>query len=639
EHEHEYDTAWAEDETYHWHECFAAGDCNAKQKDKSMHVDADNDGHCDVCGHFKDSIPEKPVRIDYSVTDTKIIVENAYYGAEEITSHYTEYRLDDGEWHRSNSGYVFHDLAPASTHTLSARVSKQGSFSAGEILSVSVTLNKTYNFNEPAEDEITYETDGRTAVFTLTNGIELYLEELGEWSSEKVITHTFGNVGRQKVFIRYKETATVAPSSQTSIEIRITDFGKGNGTEESPYLIGNSKQFSALQNFEDYGCYFALTDDIVLDGEVWENSGSSGVTIDGRGHKITGLRQETPLFHSVNVAKNLTVENSEYIFKIGESSVINAAILAYELNNAENVNVSGSVTVSAPDGGILPDGCRLSAGGICVRLLQKGRGEKYGLTHCRADIALSMPEARDGSGEYMNLYLGGLAAYVLPADPQAHNERADILRCSADLNLTQAHISDADIGGLVGGYGRANTRSTFGPTANIDNCYTTGSMNIDFYGSSGTLCAGGIAPEITGSVLTCYSTVDFNVRTHGESAKEVYIGGICANAHNETGFDDQHIMRCLFAGSIKVIQSVTEAKGYYKLGAVCADFTAFSDSDSLYYKSGVTDVAEGYVQVDDTYSSSVTEEEMKTVEWQKTYLKISGEYYWNLEDGELPKLK
>ncbi|MDE7265531.1 MAG: hypothetical protein K2N52_04585, partial [Clostridia bacterium] len=100
EHEHEYDTAWAEDETYHWHECFAAGDCDAKQKDKSMHVDADNDGHCDVCGHFKDSIPEKPVRIDYSVTDTKIIVENAYYGAEEITSHYTEYRLDDGEWYR-----------------------------------------------------------------------------------------------------------------------------------------------------------------------------------------------------------------------------------------------------------------------------------------------------------------------------------------------------------------------------------------------------------------------------------------------------------------------------------------------------------------------------------------------------------
>lgn len=49
EHMHDYDSAWTHDSTHHWHECKGEGECDAKQKDKATHVDADENGKCDVC--------------------------------------------------------------------------------------------------------------------------------------------------------------------------------------------------------------------------------------------------------------------------------------------------------------------------------------------------------------------------------------------------------------------------------------------------------------------------------------------------------------------------------------------------------------------------------------------------------------
>lgn len=51
EHTHEYDSAWTNDSTYHWHECKGEGECGAKQKDKAAHIDEDENGKCDVCDY------------------------------------------------------------------------------------------------------------------------------------------------------------------------------------------------------------------------------------------------------------------------------------------------------------------------------------------------------------------------------------------------------------------------------------------------------------------------------------------------------------------------------------------------------------------------------------------------------------
>lgn len=50
-HTHDYGTEWKTDATYHWHECTASGDCDAKEKDKAEHADANSDGKCDVCDY------------------------------------------------------------------------------------------------------------------------------------------------------------------------------------------------------------------------------------------------------------------------------------------------------------------------------------------------------------------------------------------------------------------------------------------------------------------------------------------------------------------------------------------------------------------------------------------------------------
>ena len=46
---HTFDTAWTSDATHHWHKCTVEG-CQ-EVSEKAEHVDADNDGKCDVCAY------------------------------------------------------------------------------------------------------------------------------------------------------------------------------------------------------------------------------------------------------------------------------------------------------------------------------------------------------------------------------------------------------------------------------------------------------------------------------------------------------------------------------------------------------------------------------------------------------------
>lgn len=51
-HVHDYGTEWKSDDTDHWKEC----SCGEKAE-KASHVDADLEGHCDVCGHEVEVAP------------------------------------------------------------------------------------------------------------------------------------------------------------------------------------------------------------------------------------------------------------------------------------------------------------------------------------------------------------------------------------------------------------------------------------------------------------------------------------------------------------------------------------------------------------------------------------------------------
>ncbi|MBD5131267.1 MAG: hypothetical protein HDT28_01540 [Clostridiales bacterium] len=660
EHEHEYASDWAFDETYHWRPCLADGKCDEPKKDKGKHVDPNRLGTCEVCGERVIIPQDAPVEIEYDYTDTTITVYRAYYDEDKTTSAYTEYRLDDGEWKQPNASkheYLYYtELDPASTHTLYARLCERTGYALGETFSVSITLKKSFPASPPTSDAISYEVTGKTVAFTLSDGVELSVDGGETYSAESKITHTFPVSGNKDILIRYSETATHLASGYIRIKIKTTDFARGDGTENDPYIISTLEHFKGLKDlYETSDCYFAMTDDIEWDDEVWEQGHQliRNLHFDGRGHKITGLKQKEPLFDSAYEVKNLTIENAVYSDRIEKSSIANPAIIAGDLNYAENVNVSGTITVLAPEKAIelgLSGRFSMAVGGICARLVQSRADDNYGMSRCNADITVSLPNIKEKAGVHLELNLGGLAGIVVPYNTKDHNDLAAVSRCSANLNVTQAYVSDSDIGGLLGGFANSND---FGPTANITNCYTTGTVNINFYSKddnlhSGTLRAGGIAPEITGSISTCYSAIDFNIDAYvtksqiGACSSVVYVGGICTNAHSNSRHTDsinQQLSRCLFAGSINVKNPVADDVGSYNLNAVCANYANFDSTQELYYKSTVVEPADDAKTVSGDGALAVDESEMMTAAWQKQTLHFSDEYYWALEDGKLPTLK
>lgn len=662
-HEHLYGTAYEYDDTHHWHVCEGEGDCDAPESEKAEHIDENRDGRCDECRYSPMTVPQDaPVEIYYTVSDTEIKVYRAYYGTDKRTSDETEYKLDDGEWKKIPASYTylnFSELEPASTHTIYARMgawvdNNQIPYAASEPFSVSATTDKAET-DFPTKDKISYAVAGKTVVFTLGDGIELSLDDAETFSAERVITHTYPQRGTKRVYIRYAETATHKASGNIRIDIITTDFAGGDGTASSPYLIGNFAQLKALDD-DNLGLdkYFALTADVTCDNEILDGDYQFRTHIDGRGHKISGLKLKAPLFNRVTEVKDLTIENAVYVSTLGTGNndyMGNPAILAANLTYAENVSVSGSITVNAT-----ADVTQLSTciGGICARLDQYTAGTEYGLKRCRADITVSLPDLSQTSVK-LDLSLGGLAGLVLPANKTAHNQLATISRCSANLVVTGADVATAHVGGLVGGLNYESSSASsrrFGPTANISDCYTTGSVQMSFIAQNtpassitlylGTSYIGGIAPEITGSIERCYSAIDFDINTelYAGYTADILLGGICAQAHKESGFSvEQKLQYNLFAGSISVTNAATEnIGGSYKLYAVCAKDDDFTAKEGMFYKPDVANTEADEISVNAGAAAAIAESSYTDTTWQLNNWHLS-DAYWNKTAGQLPTLK
>ena len=81
-HTHDYSTEWSKDSTYHWHECKNDG-CDAKVIDREIHFDASDDGFCDACGDKVDigtTVHEHPIMF-YAKTEASCTMDgnSAYY--------------------------------------------------------------------------------------------------------------------------------------------------------------------------------------------------------------------------------------------------------------------------------------------------------------------------------------------------------------------------------------------------------------------------------------------------------------------------------------------------------------------------------------------------------------------------------
>src|SRR3712207_6630452 len=64
-------------------------------------------------------------------------------------------------------------------------------------------------------------------------------------------------------------------------------FAGGAGTSNDPYQIENAEQLQAVNDF--LTSHFILTEDIDLEGVVWNPIGTFTGVLDGNGHSINNL--------------------------------------------------------------------------------------------------------------------------------------------------------------------------------------------------------------------------------------------------------------------------------------------------------------------------------------------------------------
>lgn len=97
EHAHIYTAEWTTDATYHWHECMAEGDCDAKEKDKASHADSNGDGNCDICGYSMSDGSQTVTEEQWRTSITQIgTVSFTVTQSEESSQYVTKYDSVNG---------------------------------------------------------------------------------------------------------------------------------------------------------------------------------------------------------------------------------------------------------------------------------------------------------------------------------------------------------------------------------------------------------------------------------------------------------------------------------------------------------------------------------------------------------------
>ena len=285
--------------------------------------------------------------------------------------------------------------------------------------------------------------------------------------------------------------------------------GSGSGTEDDPYIILNADQFYSIRNFTGTGVFFSLLTDIDLSdysyGSGWNPITSFSGTLNGNGHKVTGLyinkstTDYVGLFSQTNSAqiKNLTVEGDvtggNYVGGIAGCTYSSGYNVEYE-----NVHFVGTVNGKKYVGGIagydkpsegytsVGPGIEYSKCGFSGTI----SGDDYlgGIVgYASAEISNAVVDAKISG----NQYIGGVSGSILGSTKGWSIEDcyaavdisatagyvggicgnglgSSVERCAVSGNIVAAGDK---VGGIIG---YATCYSGVSKNANIDNSYFTG---------------------------------------------------------------------------------------------------------------------------------------------------------------------
>lgn len=376
---------------------------------------------------------------------------------------------------------------------------------------------------------------------------------------------------------------------------------KGDGTESSPYLVGDAKELAAISGKLVAGSYkyFKMTADINMSGITnWipccQYVEGKGIRFDGNGHTISNFNcsggTSASLFGTVQgYVKNLN-------FK--DCSVSNSGLCALVACTCGDASIAGTME------NVHATGCTVTQTNTATA------ADCGGLCACA------------GNAKFINCSFTGSVTNKKNANARtggilgAVSSTVTIERCWTDVQIyIQNAPSGHGTGGIVGG-------PIADKSLTVRNCYSKGA----FTGPGGYL--GGIAGELAanGLVENCYSTMTIS----GDYA----LGGITgrlANIKNpnssNTWNTDIHIT---VSGCIAWMDSIksTYSGGRlpttaYSSGAVCA-FTVFKNTlKNCWRKPGMSFSV--YGNVCSAYNTTFDQEDCSPT---NPYVKPGSETYY-----------
>jgi hypothetical protein len=132
-------------------------------------------------------------------------------------------------------------LTPNTQYTAYARYKENAKYKAGDPYTKTVTTPK-YEQNAPA---VSFEQANKTVTVEANAALEYSFDGGTTYASEN--THTYTEDGEKVIKVRYKETDDKYNSGEQTINVCISDFYGGYGTEETPFLIADKQQLLAIK--------------------------------------------------------------------------------------------------------------------------------------------------------------------------------------------------------------------------------------------------------------------------------------------------------------------------------------------------------------------------------------------------------
>ena len=271
------------------------------------------------------------------------------------------------------------------------------------------------------------------------------------------------------------------------VNLSLSDFVAGDGTEENPYLIANARQLNNLKNIYvgaenpaesgTFKKYFRLIEDVDASGINWTPINASGkfykaMDFDGGGHTISNLSSSGTYASFAGVVygdiRNVTFSGAT-IQGGGTKCGVVGGFIGTDLlpGSCENVVVTGcSVTGTSYVGGFAGHvrttgtltGCRVEnstltgtnyMGGFTAQV-DIGGNDKYEVPAIFTDCHVTDVTINQNCSSAGEMFTGGFVGYTAVL--------ASFIDCSVKASISATQAAVKDIGGFVG-------RTTYvGPT-------------------------------------------------------------------------------------------------------------------------------------------------------------------------------